>query len=240
MMKGVNRRFFLLLAFDWLFFWRRYTTLAGVRFRRIRNGHDPARYVFLHGNEETARAVLKQHMETHQGTAYLVTGPERNVKIKDALIDPNRMFSRAGAEKSLRALNPQLGEDAVRRVLDYLDRERPELIRALSPYSGSVLFAMHNNSQYSITDEVSASDKVSLKKPDQPHEFFLCTDPFDYDRLAAGPYNVVLQRFAPTADDGSLSRLAARLGLRYCNLEVGMGKAELQAEMLAWVVKTLA
>jgi hypothetical protein len=240
MMKVVNRRFFLLLAFDWLFFWRRYITLAGVRFRRIRKGRGPVRYVFIHGNEETAREVLKRHMETHEGIGYLVAGSERNVRIKGALIDPNRMFSRGGAERSLRSLNPELSNDGVRRVLDYLDRERPNLIRALSPDSGGFLVAVHNNSQYSVNDEVPESDKVSLKQPDRPHEFFLCTDPFDYERIAAGPYNAVLQRFAPVDDDGSLSRLAARLGIRYCNVEAGLVKAQLQAEMLAWLIKTLA
>jgi hypothetical protein len=241
MMKIVTRRVFLLLVFDWLFFWRRYTTLAGVRFRRIVHGSGSTRYVLIHGNEETAREVLKAHMKQNQGTAYLVTSDERNVRIKDALIDPNRMFSRTGAERSLRRLNANLGEDRIRSILDHVDRERPDLIRALMPSSNGLLIATHNNSEgYSVKDEVAASDKVSLKQPDLPHEFFLCTDPFDFEKIAAGPYNVVLQRFAPQEDDGSLSRLAARMGVRYCNLEVALGNARAQTEMLDWLVKTLA
>jgi hypothetical protein len=53
--------------------------------------------------------------------------------------------------------------------------------------------------------------------------------------LAESPYNALLQRRAPPQDDGSLSRLAARLGIRYINLEVALGKYRKQAEMLAWL-----
>ena len=51
--------------------------------------------------------------------------------------------------------------------------------------------------------------------------------------------NAVFQRHKPAADDGSLSRLAARLGLRYVNLEVGMGKADVQRELLGWALRRL-
>jgi hypothetical protein len=46
---------------------------------------------------------------------------------------------------------------------------------------------------------------------------------------------VVLQRSAPKEDDGSLSRLAARRGVRYINLEVTLGERAKQEEMLGWL-----
>jgi len=45
----------------------------------------------------------------------------------------------------------------------------------------------------------------------------------------------VLQHSAPPSDDGSLSRLAAARGLRYVNLEVGIGHSGRQKEMLDWL-----
>jgi hypothetical protein len=235
----VTRRVFLFLVFDWLFFWR-YKTIAGIRFRRIREGSSPIRYLLIHGNEETARQVLQRHMKRYSGVAHLVTGEDRNVRIRGAMIDPNRLFSRLGAEVSLRRLNPDLSSDRIDDVLQFLDRERPKLIQALLPPKGGVLIATHNNSQgYSLTDEIPISDKIAVKQPDQPHEFFLCTHPDDFDKIVQGPYNVVLQNSAPPEDDGSLSRLAGKQSIRYCNLEVALGKQEIQREMLEWLVKTI-
>ncbi len=62
----------------------------------------------------------------------------------------------------------------------------------------------------------------------------------DFGRLALSPYNVVFQQLRPTADDGSLSRLAARRGVRYVNLEVHLGNAARQKEMLEYAVAHLA
>jgi hypothetical protein len=70
--------------------------------------------------------------------------------------------------------------------------------------------------------------------PDRPREFMLCTDGRDYERLAAGPFNVVLQNVAPKEDDGSLSRLAAARRVRYVNIEAPLGGATEQRAMLAF------
>jgi hypothetical protein len=99
---------------------------------------------------------------------------------------------------------------------------------------------MHNNSNgYSVESEIAISDKTSLKDATNPHEFFLATDAADFNKLASSPYNVVLQNTAPKEDDGSLSRLAAKLGIRYINLECGLGKVDRQREMLGWLEKEL-
>jgi hypothetical protein len=206
----------------------------------LRRGHSTTRYLVIHGDEETAREVLAGHMRTHPGTAYIVAGHERNVAIASGRLDPNRMFSREGAEKSLRRLNPGWEAEQLRAALDLLDRGRERLAGALTPPPGGLLFALHNNSSgYSVRDEEALSDQVSLADPEHPHEFFLCTGLEDYARLSLGPHNVVLQRYAPPEDDGSFSRLAARRGLRYVNLEVGLGKAQVQREMLEWAVARL-
>ena len=45
----------------------------------------------------------------------------------------------------------------------------------------------------------------------------------------------MLQKKAPPADDGSLSRLAATRGVRYVNIEVALGQSARQKEMLDWL-----
>src|SRR5215472_4395484 len=163
MVGKLNRREFLLAGFP--FFWRKrpFETLVGIRFQVIRNRRSPHRYLLIHGNEETAREVLLDHMRSHTGIAYLVMGHDRYVPIEAAKhvsgkFDPNRIFSREGAEKNLRALNPGWSEDRLRKALRKLDRGRARLADALLPPPGGRTFAVHNNSsQYSVKDEVPIS-----------------------------------------------------------------------------------
>ncbi len=236
---GWSRREFLAYGsiFGWIPFLRpKHIGLAGARFRIYRNGHSRRRYVLLHGNEETARAVLMRHIRANEGIAYVVESRTRNVALDSGQIDPNRMFSRAGAEASLKRLNPDWTPDRVRAALDLLDRGRDRLVRALLPPPGGLTVAVHNNSEgYSVEDEELISDAKSIREPLNPHAFYLCTDPADFRVLSTSGYNVVLQQHPPAPDDGSLSRLAAARGARYVNVEVGMGHTGRQQEMLEWM-----
>jgi hypothetical protein len=236
--KEIERRSFIL---GWIpfFFHKPKLELSGVEFRVLRYAHSPRRFLVIHGDEDTARDVLTTYMYDHDGVAYLVTGKDRNVEIQSAKIDPNRMFSREGAERSVRSLNPGMGPEPLIAVLDYLDREREKLLKHLMPPKGSRLFALHNNRDYSVQDELASSDRTSIKQPAQPRNFFLCTDPADYEVLRQSPFNVVLQS-KPDPDDGSLSRLAARRRFRYINLECAIGEYEAQLERVRWLDDRLA
>jgi hypothetical protein len=234
-----SRREFLAYAsiFGWLPFLRpKHISLAGARFRIIRNGRSSRRYCVIHGNEETARQVLTAHIRVHEGRAFIIEGTTRDVSIEDGQIDPNRMFSRTGAEADLRRLNPGWTTDQVNAALAVLDHGREKLLKEFLPPDNGLFVALHNNSEaYSVADEEPISDAASIRDPDNPHAFFLCTDADDFRRLAASPYNVVFQHNAPRQDDGSLSRLAAGRGVRYMNVEVAMGQAGRQKEMLDWL-----
>jgi hypothetical protein len=128
----------------------------------------------------------------------------------------------------------------VKRELERLDKQREKLLAALLPPPRGLLVALHNNSEgYSVKEELEISNAKSVPRLDQPHEFFLTTSASDYEKLAKSPYNVVLQNQAAGEDDGSLSRLTASRGIRYLNLEVELGKAEQQREMLDWVEANL-
>jgi hypothetical protein len=236
---GVSRREFLAYAsiFSWFPFFRpKHVSLAGARFRILRYGRSKRRYLVIHGNEETAREVLTAHMRAHQGIAYIVESHTRNVSVESGQIDPNRMFSRIGAEASLKTLNPDWPPDRIQAALAVLDRGRDDLVKALLPPDGGLIVALHNNSEgYSVRDEEPVSDAGSIREPDNPHAFFLCTDEEDFRKLTESPYNVVLQKNAPPQDDGSLSRLAAARGARYVNLEVEIGHGGRQKEMLDWL-----
>ena len=215
-------------------------SLCGIEFKRMEEKPGPRRYVRIHGDEETAGQALELHISKHAGTAYSVTGKDRFVRVADGKLDPNRMFSRAGASMSFRRENPWWAEEQLERALNWVDARRPKLESALMPAGGGLLFAVHNNSHgYSVEAEIPISQRTSLPRRESPHEFFLVTAPDDYLKLSTGPYNVVLQNDAKGEDDGSLSRLFARRGLRYVNLEVELGKLDLQLEMMEWLERTL-
>jgi hypothetical protein len=222
----------------WLLFWRprNEKKLAGIRFRMLKSGKSGRRYLLIHGNEETARQVLTSHMQKAPGVAYLVQNSGRYVALHGGQLDPNRMYSRTGAERNLRSLNPSWNEAQIANALGDLDRHRNEVLRAVRPERGDALIVMHNNSQgYSVQDEVPISNQTALNDADNPHEFCLCTNERDYAALSHGPYNVVLQNRVSAPDDGSLSRFAAREGFRYLNIEAGLGKFDKQRAMLEWV-----
>ncbi len=239
----MTRRLFLFAGlFDWLIFWRkRYLLIAETRFQIVRHGEDRRHYFWVHGNERTAHDVLLAHMQSVRGRAFLVENRVRNIPVNGGLLDPNRMFSRVGAEKNLRSLNPSWTDAQVRLVLDVLDADRGRFLNAVLPKGGKLLVASHNNGPgYSVNDEVPISDAVSLNDAEHPHEFMLCTIRSDFERLSNSPFNVVLQNAAPKEDDGSLSRLAAERGIRYVNIEAGLGNAERQRAMLDWVERALS
>jgi hypothetical protein len=184
--------------------------------------------------------VLTEFMANGRGRAYLVTNNTRTVPVDGGELDPNRMFSTAGARKNLQKLNPGWTEAQVNRALSELDRGRPKLLRALTPVPGGRIVALHNNAHgYSMEEELAASDRTALNDRDHPHEFMLCTDPTDFERLARGSFNILLQKNGPTEDDGSLSRLSAREGIRYVNIEAALGEKDKQRRMLSFLESTL-
>jgi len=174
-------------------------------------------------------------MKWARGIAYLIESEQRNVSILDGKIDPNRMFSTEGASRSLATLNPNWPPAKIAAALRLLDRDRPNFIRSIKPPQGGLLLCLHNNSpEYSVADEISVSDLASIANPDHPREFMLATDPRDFAILRRSAFNVVLQHSKPADDDGSLSRLSARIGFRYLNIESPHGAAAAQISMLSW------
>lgn len=235
----VNRREFLAAGvFPWTWF-RRNPRIAGIEFREQRRG-SRRHYLWIHGNEKTAAEVLTTHMKNTSGRAFYTVSVERNVPILGGKIDPNRMWSRVGAERNLKTLNPNWSADQVKHALDRLDHDRKGFLKRLLPTEERVLMALHNNGPgYSAKDEVEISDAVAMNDPSHPDEFMLCTSRTDYELLGGGPFNVLLQQKAPKDDDGSLSRLCAARGVRYVNIEAGLGNLEAQRRMLDWTENVL-
>jgi hypothetical protein len=233
MQHGISRRNLLVFPFS---LFRRKPSIAGITFGVIRNGTDRRRYIWIHGNEPTARDVLRDHMRTIAGRAFLIENNDRNVTVRGGKLDPNRMFSRAGAEWNLKTLNPAWSPRQIKSVLDELDHGRDRFLRRILPDSGALIVALHNNGpNYSVKDETPISNGVALNDAGRPDEFMLCSTAADFSILANSPFNALLQDRPQGEDDGSLSRLCATRGIRYVNIEAAHGNREGQKRMLDWL-----
>lgn len=210
--------------------------VGDARFRVFVRGTSARRYIHIHGNEATARVALGEHVRKRDGISFFVAGDLRAITVNGLSIDPNRMFSRIGATASLQRLNPNASAQTIEAALAVLDRDLPALLNDLLPPAGGLVISVHNNSQgYNIRAEIPISEAHHLPQPDAPNDFFLATDPRDFEILKGSSYNAVLQSKPATEDDGSLSRLCAARGIRYVNLECYAGRLNLQREMLSWL-----
>jgi len=217
-----------------------FVTLAGARFNLLNNGDSPDRYIWLHGDEQTAKIALEDHVEEYGGIAFFVQSSTREVPFKSTIIDLNRIFSREGAYHALKKFQPYWKPHTLDRALDELDEERDSFLNVLMPSESGILIAVHNNFRgYNINIEKSRSQRVSIKDNQNPRDFIICTNKDDYEIIASGPYNVVLQNQPPENDDGSLSWEAIRRNVRYLNIETRLGQLSIQRAMLDYVAKNL-
>tara|TARA_B100000989_G_scaffold218535_1_gene166641 strand:- start:707 stop:1465 length:759 start_codon:yes stop_codon:yes gene_type:complete len=217
-----------------------YITFANAKFDLIINGSSSNRYIWLHGDEQTAKMALEYHMKKYQGIAFFIDNETREIPFQSTIIDPNRIFSRRGSYHALRKFKPDWSPGSLKKALDILDREREEFLNVLMPSESGYIISLHNNFRgYNVHKEKSNSQKVSIKKTENPRDFIICTDANDYKKLSSGPFNVVLQNKLPKKDDGSLSWEALRRNVRYLNVETRLGYLSKQKKMLKFIEEVL-
>ena len=222
-------------------FKKSFTSFAGVKFDVIRIGNSPNRYIWIHGDEQTAKMALEYHLENFGGTAFMIQNDKREISYKSTIVDPNRIFSRGGAYRALRKFKPGWEKGTLKKALDELDVDRIKFLDLLMPSKEAILISVHNNFRgYNIEHEREKSQKISIKKGQDPRDFFLCTSNDDYNILVNSPFNVVLQNKLPDKDnDGSLSWEALRRNVRYINVETRLGYLSKQKQMLDYIAKYL-
>ena len=215
-------------------------SISEVSFDVVQKGKSDRRYIWLHGDEKTAKMALVNHMRSNEGIAFLVKNESREVVISDGIIDPNRIFSSEGAKKNLHKYNPNWSNKKKSTVLKSINQDRENFLNTIFPTNGDLLIALHNNFKgYNVYQEISKSDTVSIKKNQNPRDFYLCTNRKDFEILSKSPYNVVLQESFPENDDGSLSWAALKWGVRYLNIEARLGWLSMQKKMLKYAHENL-
>ena len=213
---------------------------CGIKFEVKKNGYSNINYILIHGDEETARMLLNEHIQKYQGRAFFIKSKEREVSIGPTIVDPNRIFSRAGAEKALKKFKTDWKSKELKDLLDHLDNNRNKFLFNLFPSKGGLLIALHNNFRgYNVKDELNKSQSHSIKEDQNPRDFIICTNENDYKKLKSGPYNIVLQSTMKEKNDGSLSWAAIDNGVRYINIETRLGWLSQQRKMLDFVENIL-
>ena len=213
---------------------------CGIDFQVKKNGFSDVSYILIHGDEETARMLLSEHIKKNKGKAFFIKSKEREVVLGPTKVDPNRIFSRTGARKALKKFKPHWDHKELTKLLEKLDESRNIFLFNIFPSEGGFLIALHNNFRgYSVKDELANSQLHSIKKDKNPRDFIICTDLKDYQKLKKGPYNVVLQNIIDEDNNGSLSWPELENGVRYVNIETRLGWLSQQRKMLKFVESSL-
>ena len=217
-----------------------YIIIDTIEFKVVKKGNSDRKYIWLRGDEQTAKMALEHHINRYGGTAFFIMNNLRDVEFHGGLIDPNRIFSSYGAKRNIHKYNPHWPATKNQQLLDGLNKDRPSFLNAIFPTNGGLLIALHNNYKgYNVHEEVAISDSISIKKDQNPRDFYLCTNREDFELLAKSPFNVVLQENSPKKDNGSLSWAAIDNNVRYINIETRLGWLSMQKRMLVYIEKNL-
>ena len=212
----------------------------GIHFEVQKNGLSSINYIVIHGDEETAKMLIKNHIKTNLGKAFIIKSKNREVNLGPTIVDPNRIFSKSGARKALKNFKADWDSNELNKLLLNLEKNRNDFLFNIFPSEGGLLIALHNNFRgYNVNDELKNSQLYSIKNNQNPRDFILCTDIKDYEKLKNGPYNIVLQSKVETNNNGSLSWAALEHGVRYINIETRLGWLSQQKKMLYFVERSI-
>lgn len=167
------------------------------------SGREGPAWVHMHADELTALAVAREAVVVYGGKlVYLKHAETRNVLLyQDSIshrIDPNRMFSAVGVDSSLLRLNGVIQPEAQAAAL----RLAQAYVEAGQLQSATFLITLHNNGDGSFSVSsyapegayaAEAADVAQFDTLHDPDDFYIVTGRADFEYLAAGNYNVVLQ-----------------------------------------------
>lgn len=223
-----------------------------VQVRILGDLNSTIRYVVIHGDEETAPKAAELHLQRFGGALIQLVNPgKRQVTFRLPKLpftydfDPNRVFTRTGLERTLRAWNRRTRQSRFPRLFAAVEEFADRFVRLLVEprVGGQGLIAVHNNrttpnSDFSFETFVNSRgyfpgvEAMHYRRNHSPYNLFVVTDRADYDELFRRGLNVVLENSELAVDDGSLSVFCGRQRIRYANVEALMGDVDKQVEML--------
>ena len=198
---------------------------------------------YCHDDEVTAVNGARKVLEQTGGFLIKIENYRtRNIKFRlDGIqytIDPNRMFSRIGIERSLIIFG-----NTSPRAIDEVEKFATHILQ-LIPLNRSWIVALHNNTngKYSINSYSRGGDKeldaknVNVNGDLDADDFFLTTDSVLFQRLSTENYNTILQDNMNAKKDGSLSIYCGEKNIHYVNCETEHGRQPEYDQMIATAV----
>ncbi|HIA93884.1 MAG TPA: hypothetical protein EYO16_01245, partial [Candidatus Marinimicrobia bacterium] len=92
-------------------------TFAGANFSLVENGNSAVHYIWLHGDEKTAKMALDHHISHFPGKAFFIQNDDREVPYLQTRVDPNRIFSRRGSYYALKKFKPYWPPGTLKKAL---------------------------------------------------------------------------------------------------------------------------
>ncbi|GGG95163.1 hypothetical protein [Pedobacter zeae] len=199
----------------------------------------------LHDDENTAidafnglpKDTCFNLLEIHQNNLRTLTC---NLNSKNYEFDPNRIFSDAGIDSTLKKYNSGITKFPA-AVVTQIKTFSADLLKAYGARNRSTYtISIHNNTNegsLSLTDYIRPNKyhqearAVFAAEGKDLDDFFLVTELNDFNYLKGLNENVVLQSDNPT-DDGSLSVYCAKNKIPYINIEAEHGHKAEQVDML--------
>lgn len=200
-------------------------------------------FIQLHDNERTAVETTLQTIELSGGSFFTIeNNGQRNISFtwqgEKYRFDPNRIFTPAGREQTLRSLG-NYSDGAEQLVKNFAD-----FILDLVPPK-AVVIAIHNNTnhRYSIShyrnERKQDAASIHINSKMDPDDFVFTTDSFIYRQMVEQDINVVLQHNENVKDDGSLSVYYGKKGRTYINIEAEHGHSQEQSRMISTIMKSV-
>lgn len=196
-------------------------------------------FVNLHADETTSVESAQKILEKRGGFLIrIVNDNKRNIRFRlkeqTYSVDPNRIFSRIGIERSLKK-SGNSSATAISEVEKLASR-----ILSLMPTGYTCVIALHNNTEGALSIQSympgaeygNDAQEVFANHNMDPDDFFLTTDSLLFQQLSSAEYNIVLQDNARVQQDGSLSVYYGEKNFCYLNCETEHGKLETYTQML--------
>jgi hypothetical protein len=206
---------------------------------------DSLLFINLHSNEKTSIEAIKKILPSEFGKYIgILSGGKRELSISVAgkyiRVDPNRIFTKNGIEKTLK--NYGCFSEASFKTVEKFSKE---LLNTLS--KAKLIVALHNNSnmEYSISSimesNLTKSDALEIyhNPAKDVDDFYYVTEKVKFSYFKSKGYNVVLQDNIHVEDDGSLSVYCGRQNISYINIECQENHLKEQIEMIALIYKAL-
>ena len=78
------------IAFSWSI--NDYIIIDTIEFKVVKKGNSDRKYIWLHGDEQTAKMALEYHINRYRGTAFFIINNLRHVEFHGGLIHNIRIF----------------------------------------------------------------------------------------------------------------------------------------------------